>query len=513
MTLFSPSQRRFAEALSELAYCNPFLPERFEHERAVLGDAFEEEATVAWSRHSDWEHTRSNVRRLARETEEVAEGARKKLISGQSARKRELELYEDLALYVIYYRFISPFIAKASTSGNADAWLSDRVEVWPEFREEFNHFFHVGGVKLPSRYDAAHIFACLFQVWRAFWNIFDNIVGDSLPIAKLRAEVWQSIFTHDMRRYRRSLFHRMSDVTTLITGPSGTGKELVARAIGFSQYIPFDDKKQCFAGDASNMFITLNLSAMSPTLIESELFGHSKGAFTGAVADRVGWLELAPPFGTVFLDEIGELDPAIQVKLLRVVQSRQFQRLGNTEPRHFHGKIIAATNRDLAAEIRARRFREDLYYRLCSDQIHTVSLKQQLADTPGDLNSLIEFIVKRVAGEEPTTLAKECRRWISRNLADYHWPGNIRELEQCVRNVMIRGEYWPHESPGTAVAEDARKQWLLDAEQCTCTADNLLAGYCAWAHAQLGTYEATARALGIDRRTVKSKVDQASSSK
>ena len=113
----------------------------------------------------------------------------------------------------------------------------------------------------------------------------------------------------------------MGDVTTLVTGPSGTGKELVARAIGLSRYIPFDAEGQAFADDTPRSFVPLNLSALSPTLIESELFGHRRGAFTGAVADRAGWLETCPPRGTVFLDEIGELDPAIQVKLLRVLQS------------------------------------------------------------------------------------------------------------------------------------------------------------------------------------------------
>jgi hypothetical protein len=194
--------------------------------------------------------------------------------------------------------------------------------------DEFHHLFRLPGTRLPSIHDAAHVFACLFQIRRAVWHIFDNIVGESMPIARLRAAVWQSIFTHDMRRYRRSLYNRMSDVTTLITGPSGTGKELVARAIGLSQYIAFDVQRQCFCGDMSNMFLTLNLSALSPTLIESELFGHRKGAFTGAVADRADWLEISPRNGTVFLHEIGELDAAIQVKLLCVVQSRVFQRLG-----------------------------------------------------------------------------------------------------------------------------------------------------------------------------------------
>jgi DNA-binding NtrC family response regulator len=210
----------------------------------------------------------------------------------------------------------------------------------------------------------------------------------------------------------------------------------------------------------------------------------------------------------VFLDEIGELDPAIQVKLLRVVQSRVFQRLGDAEERRFHGKIIAATNRDLSEEIREGRFRADFYYRLCSDQIHTVPLCQQLENSPADLESLAKFIARRVAGDESAELAKESVRWISKHLANYTWPGNIRELEQCVRNVMIRGQYWPRESDNLTVTEDPSKQWLSDAESCRSTADELLAHYCAWVYAHLGTYDATARALGIDRRTVKSKVER-----
>src|SRR6185369_6170470 len=119
-------------------------------------------------------------------------------------------------------------------------------------------------------------------------------------------------------------------------------------------------KKKEFTEDFAGSFHALNLSALSPTLIESELFGHRRGAFTGALEDRAGWMEVCPPLGTVFLDEIGELDPAIQVKLLRVLQTRMFQRLGDTATRVFRGKIIAATNRDLDS---AKDFRRDFYYR------------------------------------------------------------------------------------------------------------------------------------------------------
>ena len=194
-----------------------------------------------------------------------------------------------------------------------------------------------------------------------------------------------------MRRCRRSLYSRMGDFTTLISGPSGTGKELVARAIGLSRFIPFDPVAQRFADDLAGSFHALNLSALSSTLIESELFGHRRGTFTGTVGDRIGWLEVCRPLGAVFLDEIGELEPGIQVKLLRVLQTRTFQRLGETTDRTFHGKLIAATNQDLASKIEDGSFREDFYYRLCSDIITTPSLREQLDDSPQDLGNLVHF--------------------------------------------------------------------------------------------------------------------------
>ena len=202
-----------------------------------------------------------------------------------------------------------------------------------------------------------------------------------------------------------------------------------------------------------------------PTLIESELFGHIKGAFSGAL-DRKGWLEqCSGPDDTVFLDEIGELDEAIQVKLLRVLQERCFVRVGETtdRPREFHGKIIAATNRDLAAAMRAGRFRDDFYHRLCDDHIVTPSLAEQLADRPQDLAQMVRFLVSRILGElapgpdghtdaetrdrDADALTGAAVDWVEKNLKDYPWPGNFRELSRCVRNVMIRGSYRPPVSP------------------------------------------------------------------
>ena len=321
--------------------------------------------------------------------------------------------------------------------------------------------------------------------------------------------MWHAIFTHDMRRYRRGLYQRMHDVTTLIVGPTGTGKELVARAIGLSRHVPFDASAGAFVEDFRGSFFALNLSALPATLIESELFGHRRGAFTGAVADRPGWFEECPPLGTVFLDEIAEIETAIQVKLLRVLQTRSFQRLGDTRERRFQGKIVAATNRDLDAEMQAGRFRPDLYYRLCSHVIQTPALETQLRDAPGELANLLRFIAHRVAGEEEAeALAVEAEAWIRTHLGpDYRWPGNVRELEQCVRNVMIQGEYRPAAGAHSerSVREELGRAFLSGA----LTADEVLRRYCTLVFAETGNYVETARRLRIDRRTVKERVDPA----
>lgn len=502
MSFVKPTVRRFLDALSELAYCNPFQPRRIELEQAALGDEFQPEEHIAWSRSAAApDADRPNVARLTERADQLAERLRAALAKGQSPTDNEARQYEDLVAYVLYYRGFAT-ITPAGLAGHK----SSVAALWRTFRKDYEHFL----APLEGTTDeqaAAHLFACLYQLRRAFRHIFDCILGDSLPAAQLRGQVWQSIFTHDMRRYRRCLYDRMADLATLITGPSGTGKELVARAVALSQFVAFDPSEEQFVGKPEEGFIPINLSALSPTLIESELFGHCRGAFTGAGADRMGWLESCPPHGAVFLDEIGELDPAIQVKLLRVVQSRVYCRLGETSERQFMGKIIVATNRDLAEEIDAGRFRQDFYYRLCSDHIQTPPLRAHLADRPGAITELIRLIAERVAGADCKELAQEVEAWIAERLGDdYPWPGNIRELEQCVRNILVRREYWPQAAK--TASDGGAPVWLAGVERGELTADDLVSRYCTAVYARLGSYEQTAQTLGLDRRTVRKKVDE-----
>jgi hypothetical protein len=506
MSKISPSELKSLQTFACLAYSNPFSRERIDLEKLALGDAFVADDSLAWSRSFEQQVSdRPNVRKIA----ELASGLVGKFnqcaANGQSFTDSQLNQYWDVVTYVLLYRHV----VHLSPDDVLKPAVSKRM--WSAFQKDYEHFVSVEGLDRIELQSADHLFAILCQVHRAFSYIFYYILGDSLPSVKLRESVWQSVFTNDLRRYRRVLFDRMSTLPTLITGPSGTGKELAAQAIGASQYIPFDAARGCFPKESVDCFIPLNLSAMSPTLIESELFGHRKGAFTGAVGDRAGWLGKCPSFGAVFLDEIGELDLMLQVKLLRVVQQRTYTALGEDQQQQFLGKIIGATNRDLDHEMAEGRFREDLYYRLCADRIQTPSLRSQLHQNPEDLPALVRYVSRKLAGDDSDALADQATEWIRKNLGDnYPWRGNIRELEHCVSSIMIRSCYSPagacNSGGDLSKVVDNQPGWAGSAVAGNLTADQLLQQYCHWIHQKTGSYEATARKLGIDRRTVKAKI-------
>jgi sigma-54 interacting transcriptional regulator len=506
MKLFDDAQQQLAHAISGLGYGNPFVPERLAYERQILGEAFIPMG-AAWHKHVDDPVASPNLSILTEKSQAFADGARARLMAGCEADDMQLALYETVVLYLVYSRYRASFTGLIRDWEESARTVDQRVGFYAEFLNDLQYYLAVPGRELTALSESAHVFAGLFQVRRAFHHTFEYIIGGSLSTAKLRAAVWQSVFSHNMIRYRRDLFRHMGDMVTLITGPSGTGKELVARAIGLSRYIPFDPKTQTFSKDGAGTVHPVNLSALSPTLVESELFGHCRGAFTGAVEDRTGWLEVCKPLGTVFLDEIGEIDATLQVKLLRALETRTFQRVGESEPRRFQGKIIAATNRDLHADVQAGRVRADFYYRICSDVIVTPSLRERLQDSPEELRDLLRFISRTIAdGDEAKKVAAEVEAWIVENLGmDYGWPGNVRELEQCMRNVVIHGAYRAPRAP----RQDAREELVAAFRTGRLAADELLRHYCTMVYADTGTYQEAGRRLVLDRRTVKDKIDPA----
>ncbi len=210
-----------------------------------------------------------------------------------------------------------------------------------------------------------------------------------------------------------------SKASVLITGESGTGKELVAQAI--HEHSP----------RAAAPFVKLHCAALAETLLESELFGHEKGSFTGAVGRREGRFKQADG-GTLFLDEIGEISPAIQVKLLRFLQERTFERVGGNETIKVDVRIIAATNRDLAGEVAAGKFREDLFYRLNVVNIDMPPLRAR----PSDLLPLANHFLARFAKENGKRIEGFAEDALAR-ITSYRWPGNIRELENVIERAVV----------------------------------------------------------------------------
>jgi two-component system nitrogen regulation response regulator GlnG len=215
-----------------------------------------------------------------------------------------------------------------------------------------------------------------------------------------------------------------SDATALITGESGTGKELVARAIYHH------------SNRSQQPFLAVNCAAIPEQLLESELFGHERGAFTGATLQRIGKFEQCNK-GTIFLDEIGDMTPATQTKILRVLQSGTFERVGGNQPIQVDVRVIAATNKPLEAAVAARQFREDLFYRLNVVRIHIPPLRDRREDIP----LLVNYFLEKIAREQqhpPKPIASS----VIKTLEKYHWPGNVRELENALRraHVMAKGD-------------------------------------------------------------------------
>jgi sigma-54 specific flagellar transcriptional regulator A len=223
----------------------------------------------------------------------------------------------------------------------------------------------------------------------------------------------------------RNLIARVanSNATVLITGESGTGKELVARAL-------HDHSDRC-----GGNFVPINCAAIPKDLLESELFGHRKGAFTGAMADRIGRFELAHG-GTIFLDEIGDLSLDMQVKLLRVLQERSVDPVGGVKSVAIDVRVVAATHRDLEVEIESGRFREDLYYRLNVLPLNTPALRQRTQDVPALLIHFAKYFATK--GQTPISFAPD----FLEALKDYPWPGNVRELSNLVDrfNTLFSGQ-------------------------------------------------------------------------
>ncbi len=478
-------ERGFFALINRAVFANPFSQERERLDRQIAGLSTGAAAATALAQ---------SVARIADRLDRFEKEGRARI--GLYAGDDRL-LMENVFLYDFFHRFLDRF----------DRLIIDQIQAGAEplpvpFAEEAFGFLRGRGFAGDA---IRRYFEVLYQLRRAFFFIDRNLVGCSPSMRKLRKRLWDNVFTYDLNLYNRHLWDRMEDFSVLILGETGAGKGAAAAAIGRSGFIPFDPGKSRFAVSFTDSFVEINLSQYPESLIESELFGHKKGAFTGAVEDYRGVFDRCSRYGAIFLDEIGEVSTPVQIKLLRVLQERAYTPVGSQEKRRFAGRIIAATNIPLASLRKEGRMRDDFFYRLCTDIITVPPLRQRIAEDPCEIDGLLAFVVHRLLGkpsEEVTQMVKES---IERRLGwDYAWPGNVRELEQLTRRILInRGDDAVKTETQTELS-----QTLSEAIQSgTASAQQLVSGYCTLVYERCGTYEETARRLGLDRRTVKKHVE------
>jgi DNA-binding NtrC family response regulator len=325
-------------------------------------------------------------------------------VDGRAVVQTALDRYPDIiAIIVTGYGTVQDAV-EAIKQGAAD-FVTKPIQF-----DALLHVIHSAVERRRLRSENAYLRAQLEERYR-----LDGLVGKS--------------------RVMRDLFQLLETVaqsssTVLVTGETGTGKELAARAIHHN------------SPRRTQRFVAINCSAIPETLLEAELFGHVRGAFTGAVATRQGRFEQAHR-GTLFLDEIGTMSPSLQAKLLRVLQSREFERVGDAHPVRVDVRVIAATNSDLAKMVEQGAFREDLYYRLNVIPIHVPALRERREDVP----LLVQHFIERLCHEQtppraPMTVSQEAMRL----LMSFPWPGNVRQLENTVERAIAL-------SPGRAQIE------------------------------------------------------------
>ncbi len=473
-------QRAFFTLVDRAAFSNPFGSERLALDRQIAEAP--NGATAA-------EILERTIARIDEELHQLASRRRQNL---RLFRDGDRDLLRSAHLFSAFHRLSGDFdrlIRTQITSGDAPC----RVP-----------FAHDALGLLTSRGipedQAERYFAFFFQMRRAFFFIDRDLPGGAPCMTELRRHLWENLFTSDIRWYERFLWNRMEDFSTLLLGETGTGKGAAAAAIGRSAFIPFDGERGRFAESFTRNFVAINLSQFPPALIESELFGHKKGAFTGAIGDHQGLFTRCSPHGAIFLDEIGDVSAPVQIKLLQILQERAFSPVGSHERLRFQGRVIAATNRPLDELRRRGEFRDDFFYRLSSDIVRIPPLRQRLREHPAELDVLLDHVVSRTVGEPSPELSRTIGAILAREPGrDYSWPGNVRELEQAVRRILLTRRYAGEPLPPADLAAGLHQ----GIDSGSLDAPSLVAAYCALLYRRHGSYEEVARRTGLDRRTAK----------
>ncbi|VGO18409.1 sigma-54-dependent transcriptional regulator [Pontiella sulfatireligans] len=473
----------FFKMVAEAAFSNPFGEKRAEIDRRIVGA----------SESTEWQSTLPPLLRdLAKQIQSLEQAGELVVDIEAEGEARNVTVS---VLFHVFHRYMEAF----------DALIEEQLASGDESCRApfaFQCLEDLAGYGF-KRADACRYVGIFYQIRRAFYFISTELIGESPCMRQMRAQLWDNIFTHDIAWYVQCLWNRMEDFSTLLLGETGTGKGAAAAAIGRSGYIPFNPNAQKFEESFTRAFVSINLSQYPETLIESELFGHRKGAFTGAIEKHDGIFSRCSPCGAIFLDEIGDVSIPVQIKLLQVLQERTFSPVGSHDKLRFKGRVIAATNKSIDALRREGTFRDDFYYRLCSDLITMPPLRQRIRETPRALDQLAGHLAQRICGEgEILPILGKLNQDVGKN---YAWPGNVRELEQAIRRILLTGAY-----AGDSATEPTEEIALSQAvEAGNLTAKELVEHYCRDLYTLYGNYGEVARRTGLDWRTVKKNVTSA----
>lgn len=470
----------FFKMVADAAFSNPFSDERVEIDRRIVGA----------SDSAEWHEMLKPMLQSLEQHIQLLEQAGAIVIDPDG--KEETKAVGVSILFHVFHRYMERF----------DALIEEQVAAGDESVRApfaFQCLEKLAGYGF-TRPDACRYVGMFYQIRRAYFFISKGLVGDSPCMKRLRARLWNNIFTHDISWYERCLWNRMEDFSTLFLGETGTGKGAAAAAVGRSGFIPFNPNAQRFEESFTRAFVSINLSQYPESLIESELFGHRKGAFTGAIEKHDGIFARCSSYGAIFLDEIGDVGVPVQIKLLQVLQERTFSPVGSHDKLRFKGRVIAATNKPIDTLRREGTFRDDFYYRLCSDIITVPPLRQRIRETPRELEMLATHLMQRICGSGlQVPMVGRLTEDVGRN---YAWPGNVRELEQAIRRIMISGAY-----EGDAAAQPEGEIVLGHAIKAgNLSAKELVEKYCFDLYGTYGNYGEVARRTGLDWRTVKKNV-------
>jgi DNA-binding NtrC family response regulator len=476
-----PAEHRpFCEWVAEAAFCNPFTKRRQELYSKIIGKEYVDGDS-------------SGIKSLM-------DSIQKRIVLLGAERGLDYRVFQTADSNLV--RLVVLFAAYHALYEDLDAHIllelaSDKGPV----------VFKSGGKGMDllqrsgfSEETSAWYVSVFFQIRRAHYFITHQLIGVSPCMQAFKRRLWNNVFTHDIRNYELCMWNRMEEFSILLVGETGTGKEMAASALGRSGFIPYLPAKNRFEVSFRNAFVAANVSQYSPTLLESELFGHRKGSFTGALADYEGLFGGCSQHGAVFLDEIGDVPLQAQIKLLRLLQERTFTQVGGRELVQFRGRVIAAAHPSIDRLLRQEAFRHDFYYRLCSDRIEVPTLRQRIAECPEELTCLANYLLVKLTGRSEEGLFNLVENVLT-GFRSHDWPGNVRELEQSVRQILVNEKYVTmREKPDPQEPFDFL---LIKLKEGRLTAAQLLQGYARLLYEKHGSYESLSKIMDLDRRTVK----------